>query len=136
MAEIVGFDELLARLQRIRSNVSNLRSPHKESSDYQLGSVDLNFEAGGRPRWPKLKAATLRRKKGTILNETGTMRGSNKPSYSGQGWEIFNTDWKAAFHLDGTEVDGEEHIPARNWLVFQPEDVTEIGSIYMGHITR
>ncbi|HEX8177859.1 MAG TPA: hypothetical protein VF543_22410 [Pyrinomonadaceae bacterium] len=134
MAEVVGLAELLKRIARVQANINNPGKPLKDSADHQLDSLDKNFDVGGRPRWQPLGANTLRRKKGSILDESGDMRGANKPEMEGSGWSIINTDWKAPFHLTGTEVDGEEHIPARNWLVYQPEDVTTIGSLFMDHI--
>jgi phage gpG-like protein len=136
MARVEGPKEFIARVERLRRNASNLKAPLKDSADYILGVLDQNFASGGRPPWKQLAASTRAHKSGGILEESGDMRGANEPLFFKDGWEIVNTDWKAPFHLRGTKRNGEEHIPARNWMNYQPEDVPIIGEIFFVHITQ
>ncbi|HEX8708028.1 MAG TPA: hypothetical protein VF723_07295, partial [Pyrinomonadaceae bacterium] len=125
--EVEGLRELIARIELLRRRSSNLKAPLSDSAEHMLGSLDQNFAAGGRPPWKQLADSTRAHKSGGLLDESGDMRGANQPVFSGDGWEIVNTDWKAPFHLRGTQRNGEEHIPARNWMLYQPEDIEAIG---------
>lgn len=131
MAEVTGLKEFIARVERLYQNSSNLQAPLKNSADYMLGSLDRNFAAEGRPPWKQLAESTLARKSGGMLDETGKMRGSNVVSFSSDGWQIDNTDPKSVFHLKGTE-----DMAARNWMLFQPEDITAVGGNFFAHITQ
>jgi phage gpG-like protein len=127
---VQGLKELIARVQEIQRNAKNLRRPLKEAADYQLESLDRNFEAGGRPPWKLLATGGV-----SHLDQSGAMRGSNKPVFSSDGWEIVNTDPKSEWHLLGTKnKDDSERMPARDWMVFQEEDAGAIVNIFGEHI--
>lgn len=136
--EVVGLREAVARIEQIRRNASNLKAPLKASADLMLGSLATNFDVGGRPPWEPLAESTRARKKSglKLVGEGGGahMRDANVPLFTNDGWEIGNKDWKAPFHLRGTKKDGQEHVPARNWMLYQDEDVDAIGGIFYDHL--
>jgi phage gpG-like protein len=127
--EIVGYDELMRRLERLKAKARDASPAFDEAADLALRSVDKNFEVGGRPAWTPHAPATLRQMIGPrrLLIESGALRDSMKKKVGATSASVFPTDKKAAWHQFGTEVHGKPHIPPRPFLLLQAEDVPAIG---------
>lgn len=102
----------------------------RDSAVYMKSSVIRNFEVGGRPPWAPLALSTLKWKlkkgystKPLIL--TGRLRASINISYSETEALVASGVTYGVFHQVGTSK-----IPARPFLVFQPEDVDAITRIF------
>ena len=132
MAEIVGYDQLLARLEELRHRAANAKPALDQAADVALDSVRESFDVGGRPAWAPHAAATLASQIGPrrLLIARGDLRGSFEKRVSKSEARVFPTDWKAAFHEKGTKRNGRQHIPARHFMHLQPGDVSIVGALF------
>jgi phage gpG-like protein len=132
MAEIVGYNQLLERLEELRRRAQDATPGLDRAADIALESVRESFEAGGRPAWAPHAVATLANMIGPrrLLIESGDLMNSFRKQVGRNSATVFPTDWKAAFHERGTEVGGKPHIPARPFMHLQPEDVSMIGEAF------
>jgi len=125
-AEIHGLDLLIGRVDVMRRRIARPEPALRESVTLALGSIERNFEAEGRPKWAPLKPSTLKHKggRGSILTNTGRMRRSNQAQIGNRGWTIRNRAPYSKYTL------GTSRMPAREFLVHQPEDVPMHGDIF------
>lgn len=127
-------------------DIRSFREPLKRSIQAVLGpSFRHNFEVGGRPAWAPLKDVTIERKERTgaanpsqILVHTGKLR-----RVAGQLniWEINGIQGEAhvsrlpgaeygSFHQSGFTHHMGNEVPAREFLVIQPQDEAEIEQVF------
>lgn len=96
-----------------------------------IPSIAKNFEVGGRPKWAKLSTSwALRRIPGPILIQTGAMFQSTQAVAN---WTVSDD----SVQLDGLNIKyapfhqyGTRKMPARPFVMYQPEDVEEIVQIF------
>lgn len=99
-----------------------------------LPSIAKNFAVQGRPKWKALAASTIvarRGRTGPILRRTGNLIGS---VLSTDNWiiskDMLTIDYTSipiygAYHQLGTK-----RMPARPFIMYQPEDVEKIVEIF------
>ncbi|MEM2126268.1 MAG: phage virion morphogenesis protein [Candidatus Methanosuratincola sp.] len=124
-------EKLLDRLMNL-----SYAEPLRDAAVYMKSSVLRNFEIGGRPPWRPLSAKTLmeKLKKGYSpqpLIRTGRLRQSINISVGENEASVLPGVRYGAYHQFGTD-----RIPARPFLVFQPEDVAVIQQIFANYIAR
>ncbi|MDQ4119884.1 MAG: phage virion morphogenesis protein [Acidobacteriota bacterium] len=140
MAEFIrGINEVISRVRRFQQRAATLDKPVSKGGDVMLKSIKTNFDVGGRPAFQALAASTLRSKKGSsILVEDGTLRDSFEKSPQGNKIEVGTNDIKARRHHHGYSKPGggrgHSTTPARPYVLFQPEDITEIGGLFRRHV--
>lgn len=119
----------------------------KAAGVYMLGSIEKNFRAQGRPeKWVGLSEATKnRRRKGRgkggakILIDTARLKNSHSMRLTSEGVEVGTNVVYAPrqhFGYPGGAGRGHSKTPARPFLMFQDEDIVEIGNIFKRHIAR
>ena len=150
--------DVLARLKGIEERGGNLTGVFRDFGGYMKGSIDKNFAAGGRPdKWEPLKPQSLnawgysykrggsmRTKRGAptkkgraaiagrlILVDKGLMRNSFFYIASPRSLVMASNDPKIKYHALGTK-----HLPVRNPLVFQDEDVAYIERSLLEFVMR
>ena len=144
---IQGLGRLLSRLAKLKTDTQHVERPLKAAGVYMLGSIEKNFKEQGRPaKWEGLKASTLKgRRRGRgrggpkILISTARLKNSIAYRVHTQGLEIGTNVVYAKrqhFGFPGGPGRGHSHTPARPFLMFQNEDVTEVGNIFRRHIER
>lgn len=138
---IQGIDKLFNRIRRLGKAVKDKEKPLRAASVYMRGSIDKNFQAEGRPeKWTPLSQKTTARRRGKthkILTDTARLRRSMNYKISGDESHIgTNTIYgpRQHFGYEGGTGRGRSKTPARSFLMFQEEDVREIGEIYKRHI--
>jgi phage gpG-like protein len=138
---IDGITRVLNRFVRMQARARNPRPALIASSVYMLGSIDRNFQSGGRPvKWVDLSASTLaarRRGKGKggvkILVDEAQLKNSM--------WVDLQSDSIAIgpgvvyarrqnWGYPGGPGRGHSHTPARPFMLFQEEDVPAIAKIF------
>jgi len=104
-----------------------------------LPSIATNFAAQGRPRWKPLAVSTVfarRGRTGPILQRSGKLKGS---ATSKENWlvskDLLMIDYTAiplygAYHQLGTK-----RMPARPFVLYQPEDIEAIVQIFDAWLT-
>lgn len=136
----------MAEQHALAVDIRSFREPLKRAIQGVLGpSFRHNFEVGGRPSWAPLSEETVRRKAqqgasdpGKILVETGKLA-----RVAGQLniWEINGQQGEAhvaelpgaeygAFHQSGFTHHRGGEVPAREFLVIQPQDMDEIEQVF------
>lgn len=140
--------EVFSRLQAMEARGKDLTPLFGDFGEYMKGSVQANFDAGGRPQWEPLKFSTkvawaLRRrgywgKRGMTamgreawggrkpLTDTTRLRRSIAYRAAARSLKIFtNVEYAAIHQFGGAAGRGHAaHIPARPYLVFQPGDLS------------
>lgn len=124
-------------------DIRSFREPLKRSIQQVLApSFRKNFDVGGRPRWQPLSSETIeirqrlnKRGKG-ILIRTGTLR---RVASQLNIWTITTTSavikdlpsriWYGTLQQAGTRS-GTANIPARPFIVLQPEDYDGIEKVF------
>ena len=147
MAEdIQGLNALIRRISQLATDTKHVERPLKAAGAYMLGSIEKNFRAQGRPRkWKELAPSTIRgRRRGKgrgsprILIDKARMK--NQISFrviSEPGVEIgLNAVQAARQHFGFPQGSGPGHAatPARPFLMFQQEDISEIQNIFKRHL--
>jgi phage gpG-like protein len=104
-----------------------------------LASIRKNFAVGGRPKWTPLAASTRRRKKGggILIGESKKLSGGFKPVKKGNSVSVENDviyGPRQNFGYKGGTGRGHSKTPARRFVMFQPEDIDDIGKIFRQHI--
>lgn len=141
-------------LREIGYGIKSFREPLRRAIKEVMGpSFTKNFDAGGRPKWAPIAESTVefqeilarsgkgknRRGKGRkgVLVQTGALRQT-----MGQLniWTISTTDatitslpgsvWYGAVHQAGYAGGNAPAIPARPFVLFQPEDEEEIAEVF------
>jgi phage gpG-like protein len=133
MAEIIGFERLVARLEEMRARARDASPALDDAADLALESIGESFDVGGRPAWAPHALSTLANQIGPrrLLIEHGDLQGSFQKRVSATSASVFPTDWKAVFHEMGTQMHGQQHIPARPFMhLQQPGDISAIGKLF------
>jgi phage virion morphogenesis protein len=144
MTDLQGLEEIFRRVKQLATDTKHVERPLKAASVYMLGSIDKNFKAEGRPeKWKELAPSTKRRGKSPkILTDTARLRRSHGYRLSTAGSEIgTNVIYAPRQHFGykaakGKSGRGHSETPARPFLMFQEEDVREIGEIFKRQISR
>lgn len=150
--------DLERAIQTAVTNCHDMRPAWAQVGEYMLGSVESNFDAEGRPdRWEPLKQKTLLAKAGgkrqatkrrggftaraqriiggnKILTASRRLRRSMTYEADSGGVSVGTNVEYAATHQFGRTSGRGAPIPARPFLVIQPEDEQEIGKILEQHI--
>jgi phage gpG-like protein len=154
MAEdIQGLRLLLDRVSEMERDVRDADRLLKVAGEMLVTSVRKNFEHEGRPiHWSPLRPATIAgRRKGRgrgghkILQDTGILIGGIHKEVVAEGVKIATSPLPyARRQQEGYDPGGkldrlgrrQSKTPARIYLLFQPEDVVEIGTMFKRHIAR
>lgn len=143
---ISGVDKLFKRIGRMQRDLKDTQRALRASGVLMLGSVEKNFKAQGRPeKWKSLAPATVARRrtgkgKGSaqILIDTARLKNSPDIQVNDDSVEIgTNTIYAKRQHFgyEGKEGKrGHSKTPARPFLMFQEEDIRDIGEIFKRHI--
>jgi phage gpG-like protein len=140
--DIQGREEVQALFVRLRDKLEDLQPFLKVAGLVVLESVNRNFMAGGRPAWVALSPTTIKRRGGKAqpLRDTGLLMASISPG-APDGWykltpesvEVGTTVPYAGAQQFGTK-DG--HVPARPFMVVQPEDEDVIVQVALDEIDK
>lgn len=143
---IQGLENILKRVHKLATDSRHVERPMKAAGTYMLGSIEKNFKAGGRPnRWAGLSEATIagrrNKKKGSIkiLVDTARLKNSHQFRLVSDGVQIgTNVIYgpRQHFGYPGGSGRGHSETPARPFLMFQQEDIREIGEIFERHIAN
>jgi len=111
----------------------------KNIGEIALTSVQENFELGGRPKWPALAAATIKRKgHDKPLIQVGTLKNISRkvtPNSVIVGVQPAAKDYAAIHQFGGKAGRGRKvNIPARPYMILQQEDLTEIEELVNRHV--
>lgn len=141
---IQGLEKVIKRVHKLATDTRRPERALKTIGTYMLGSIEKNFKAGGRPdKWTELSEATIagrRNKKKSsikILVDTARLKNSMNFHVTSEGVEIGTNVVYAArqhFGYEGGAGRGHSKTPARPFLMFQKEDVREIGEIFKRHL--
>lgn len=141
MAGIEGIEKVFNRVKRLKNAVKQVERPLRVSAVYMLGSIDKNFAAEGRPKkWQGLADSTKAQRRGKspkILTDTARMRRSHSYRVTSAGAEIGTNAVQGPrqhFGYPGGKGRGRSKTPARPFLMFQEEDIREIGEIFKRHV--
>ena len=110
----------------------------RDAGDLIVGSIQKNFDVGGRPSWRPLSANT-RTRQGSILNRSGRLRGSFEPHVKGKtvsadSDEVYGPRQHFGYDPGGKTGPGQVHTPARPFAELQNEDIPRIGQTVGGYI--
>lgn len=141
---IQGIERIFRRVKKLADNARNPERAIRTASVYMLGSIEKNFRAQGRPqKWQKLATSTLaRRRKGRgrgkaqILIDRAHLKNSHSYRLTSEGSEIgTNVIYAPRHHFgyEGGKGRGRSKTPARPFLMYQEEDIREIGEIFSRH---
>jgi len=133
-ANLSGFDELGAAMERLRRVGANPVKALKRCSEHILNDVSRNFDAEAGPdgKWDPLAPATIarRRKAGSmspkILQDKAILKRSFQRTITNvldsARVEVGTNDQRAKFHQDPTEVPTvRTHIPERAMIGFDDD---------------
>lgn len=137
--ELEGEDAIALGLEQISASLRSFQEPLRESVVRVLiPSIRENFDSEGRPPWQRLADATVLRRgsSGPILNRTGTLRSE---ATSLENWNIGREEATmtgvsaeyGAYHQEGTR-----NMPARPFVMIQPEDEVQILDIFGDWVDR
>jgi phage virion morphogenesis protein len=136
-SSIQGIDRLFARVKKLAQDTRQVERPLKVASVYMLGSIDKNFADEGRPqKWKALADSTKAKRRGSspkILTDRAKLRRSHSFNLTNQGSEIGTNAVQGPrqhFGYSEGEGRGQAETPARPFLMFQREDIREIGEIF------
>lgn len=131
--------EVIADLELLAVRLESAKEPLTQSVEEVLApSIRTNFEVGGRPAWAALADTTIYNRGGsdTPLIYTGALE---ERVSAPEAWTVtrdtasFNSMpddvWYGVIHQEGTS-DDRETIPARPFLMFQPEDEDRVEGIF------
>lgn len=132
-------EEVIRMMMDIGHAFRDFRPALKKAGVYMEGSIGNNFRAGGRPKWVALSPATIRQRRkrsNRPLQDTGTLKASVTSAMdirkmTATTYEFGTAKFYAPFHQFGTS-----DIPARPFLLFQPQDEVVIRKIFEEHVRR
>lgn len=138
--------ELNSYLTKAAKRLKDLRPALEKSGIAMERSIALNFQAEGRPaRWAPLAPWTqwVRDAKGygrehPILRQTNTLASSITSNIIDSGSAVetgTNISYAKLLQEGGTNSAGK-HVPARPFVLFQPDDITEIERIFDNEVER
>lgn len=125
----------LDRIARFQLNAEDLSVVFGEFGQYMLGSIDRNFEAGGRPKWSPLNRAYARYKArfttGGILVWTGGLRRGFRYRTTPKTLQIYNNRSVNGVNLfkKHQEGDSKTNLPARPMMLLQSQDRAQLSKI-------
>ena len=135
-------------MRRVSKLATDIRRPEramKTIGTYMLSSIEKNFKAGGRPnRWTGLSSATIagrrNKKKSSIKILVDTARLKNSMQFKADAAQVeigTNVIYGPRHHFGygGGSGRGRSKTPARPFLMFQQEDIREIGEIFTRHLS-
>ncbi len=141
---IQGLENILRRVSRLATDTRHVEKPLKASGTYMLGSIEKNFKAGGRPnKWAPLSAGTIagrrnkRKSSIKILVDRGRLKNSHSMRLVSKGVQVGTNIVYAPrqhFGYPGGEGRGRSKTSARPFVMFQQEDIREIGEIFARHV--
>lgn len=142
---IQGLENVLKRVAKLSTDARHVEKPLKAAGTYMLGSIEKNFKAGGRPqKWQPLSSATIARRRNKkkssikILIDTARLKNSHSMKLVSEGVQIgTNVIYAPRQHFGYKAGSGRGHseTPARPFLMFQQEDIREIGEIFTRHVS-
>lgn len=126
-------NQIAGDIQRLAAELHIFTEPITQSIHrVVIPSIAQNFESQGRPSWQALSEATVERRgaAGPILDESGALK-SMATSFG--IWTITTDEARiddipieyAEFHQGGTR-----NMPAREFIMYQEEDIVEIERIF------
>lgn len=127
-----------AKLSRFSGKIRSFREPLKNSiRDIVAPSIRENFDTGGRPAWEGYASSTKKRKKyppfgKRLLIRTGRLRsGASQQNV----WKLSSDQatvngLPAAVSYGYYHQSGTEHLPARPFMMIQPEDEDAIEELF------
>ena len=138
---------MFRQVKQLAADMKHVERPLRAAGTLMLGSIEKNFKAQGRPtKWEKLKTATVSRRrkgrgkgKGQILIDTARLKNSHAMTVNTDGVEVGTNVIDAPRHhfgYPGGTGRGRSKTPARPFVMFQEEDVRDIGEIFKRHIAR
>lgn len=147
MSAIQGIERLFRRVKQLATDTKHVERPLRAAGTLMLGSIEKNFKAQGRPtKWKALKTATVSRRrkgrgkgKGQILIDTARLKNSHSMKVFTDGVAVgTNVVYAPRHHFgyEGGKGRGRSKTPARPFLMFQDEDIRDIGEIFKRHISR
>lgn len=119
--------ELKRALSAATRRARRMRPAWRQVGELLLRSIAENFSQEGRPRsWEPWAPSTAARRGpgGRILDETGRLRSSIRARTDARGVTVETSVRYGGFHQEGTR-----RMPARPFLLVQPEDEREIEDI-------
>ncbi len=131
------------RLKKLLKQAGDLTPAMEIIGEIGVSSIQKNFEQGGRPdKWPELADATkaqrikMNKWPGELLVNSGDLK---RISYQASGKKVVmtpaNVPYAAIHQFGGQAGRGRKvKIPAREYLLFQDEDVVEAKAVVMDHI--
>ena len=140
-----GIERVLKRVHKLCTDIRHVERPMKAAGTYMIGSVQRNFNAGGRPKkWQKLAPATVaQRRRGSgkggmkPLIDTARLRNSPAMRLRTDGVEVGTNmvqGKRQHFGYPGGKGRGHSKTPARPYMMFQTEDTEAIGKIFSRHL--
>jgi phage gpG-like protein len=140
-----GTDKVIANIGSLSLAIKDLRPAFKVARLLIMESVNRNFMEGGRPKWLPLSPLTiLRRTKGKGTGSAEPLRDTGLLMLSignpgSKGIDVLTEDTLRV----GTNVPyaaaqnfGHKQIPARPFMVLQPEDEDKIVQAIREHIEK
>jgi phage virion morphogenesis protein len=141
-------DEIRPMLVELKRRMGDLSPLMKNVGEMALTSIRKNFEVGGRPsKWPGLKLSTIKQRTaqghwpGKILIRHGVSGGLlGTVSYRAESDRVVlsaNKVYAAIQHFSGQAGRGHKvTIPARPYMLVQPEDWAEIKRLAGEYLTK
>jgi phage gpG-like protein len=124
----VKVNKVLNRLSKLEANASSL--PWDRIGNLVRDSIKLNFDSGGRPvKWPPRKDDLPH----PLLIKSGTLKDSFYVEPILNGVAIGNKVKYQAVQNFGYPP---RNIPARKFLMVQPDDILKIDNIITNHIKK
>ena len=135
--QVIGAEKVILNLRGTAARMKDLTVPMKEGALVMLGSINLNFRSGGRPKWKPLSPAYKKRKlaqgySSIPLTKTGHMLRSITRKATKNRFTMGSAVEYAPVHQFG----GGNNIPARPFLKFQTRDLKAIEGIVKKYIVE
>jgi phage gpG-like protein len=115
------------------------REPVAKAVDIGIASIQKNFDVGGRPKWRGLAKSTLRTKRGgsILVGPKARLRNSFRPKATNSGGEAFSNviyGPRQNFGYPGGPGRGHSFTPARTFVMWQDEDIRDVGEVFARHL--
>ena len=104
----------------------------KKASGVMERSIGTTFDSGGRPSWTPLSPVTVARKgNSTIFVESGNLRKSPTRPWliKPRNMRLRVNRSRGGFNIARAHMTGTSKMPARPYLAFYPEDISDIERI-------
>ncbi len=124
----VKVDKVLNRLRKLEANADTL--PWARVGNHVRDSIKLNFDSGGRPvKWPPRKDNLPH----PLLNKSGKLMNSFYVTLISNGVAVGT---KVKYQAAQNYGFPPRNIPARKFLMVQPDDMLKIDNIITNHIKK